>query len=79
MVQRCKLIIIVLDLPARQLTDYRYCVSPEGEDVEVLVPDEAHSHDDGHAHEEEHGSHSDEETSDSTSEGQNCHFHAGVE
>lgn len=50
--------------------DEQFCVDPQGNDVLVLAEG-------AHAHEEDEYSHPLDESS--SSEGQNCHFHAGVE
>lgn len=52
----------------------RYCVGPNGDEVQVLSGE---SSGDGHGH-EEHG-HEEHDHGKNGHEGLNCHFHAGVE
>lgn len=66
MMRRCKLYRLVQVKSSRWLTNLcRFCVDPNGEDVEVRLA----------AEEEE--DHEGEENPESG--GLNCHFHAGVE
>jgi len=53
------------------LTSRRFCVAPNGDDVEIALAAEEGEHGDEHA--DEHAG----ETA--ATGGQNCHFHAGVE
>jgi zinc transporter 1/2/3 len=50
-----------------------FCVAPDGSDVLVSLSGGA-----AEEGQDEHGEHGDEETS-AESEGETCHFHAGVE